>query len=123
MARIPDEIMNSESVIDSRDVIARIEHLESIDPEDRDDDERHEYATLTELREAAGGASDWPYGEILVRGSYFEEYAEEMAESIGAISADAPWPTRHIDWKAAADELRQDYTEVEFDGVTYWIRW
>lgn len=123
MVRIPDEITNGERVIDSRDVIERIEYLEGIDPDERDDDERHEYAVLTELQEAAGGASDWPHGELLIRDNYFEEYAEDMAESIGAITSDAAWPVRHIDWKAAADELRQDYTEVEFDGVTYWIRW
>lgn len=118
---IPDEVTNSESVIDSRDVIARIDYLETIDPDDRDDDERHEYAILTELQEAAGGASDWPYGETLIRDSYFEEYAEGYAEQLDLVSDG--WPTRHIDWKAAAEELREDYTEVEFDGVTYWIRW
>jgi len=27
-----------------------------------------------------------------------------------------------IDWKAAARDLQVDYTEVDFDGVSYWIR-
>ena len=27
-----------------------------------------------------------------------------------------------IDWAQAARELRMDYTSVDFDGVTYWIR-
>jgi hypothetical protein len=27
-----------------------------------------------------------------------------------------------IDWEQAAYELKQDYTEVNFDGVSYWIR-
>jgi hypothetical protein len=27
-----------------------------------------------------------------------------------------------IDWDATADNLKVDYTEVEFDGVTYLVR-
>jgi hypothetical protein len=27
----------------------------------------------------------------------------------------------HIDWDAA-NALKTDYTSVEFDGVTYWLR-
>ena len=27
-----------------------------------------------------------------------------------------------IDWAQAAHELQMDYTSVDFDGVTYWIR-
>ena len=26
------------------------------------------------------------------------------------------------DWERATRELQMDYTEVDFDGVTYWIR-
>jgi hypothetical protein len=29
---------------------------------------------------------------------------------------------RCIDWNEAASELQMDYTAVEFDGVTYWVR-
>jgi len=45
-----------------------------------------------------------------------------MAEDIGAIQKDAPWPCGFIDWEGAAEALQQDYTAGEFDGVTYWAR-
>ena len=32
------------------------------------------------------------------------------------------WPYTCIDWEQAARELRYDYTSVDFDDVTYWIR-
>jgi hypothetical protein len=32
------------------------------------------------------------------------------------------WPASHIDWSAAASALRMDYSQVEYDGVTYWYR-
>jgi hypothetical protein len=27
-----------------------------------------------------------------------------------------------IDWDATAENIQADYTSVDFDGVTYWIR-
>ena len=59
---------------------------------------------------------------------YFEEYARELAEDIGAVQADADWPLRHIDWAAAAEELKADYSEFdvtdpETGGIeTYLVR-
>lgn len=121
-------IDNSLDVIDSRDVIARIEELESeLCPSDESDGtdnaEREELATLVALAdEASGYAADWQYGETLIRDSYFEDYAQELAEDIGAIDSNATWPNNCIDWERATRELQMDYTAVDFDGVTYWIR-
>lgn len=145
-----DEITNSEEIIDSRDIIARIEHLESerqplvdaIDEADENEigseslldaqekldewdesDEGQELKALQSLAEEAEGyAPDWNHGEALIHDSHFEDYAREMAEDIGAISGDEKWPCTCIDWEKAASELQQDYTAVEFSGVTYWIR-
>ena len=154
------EISNSDDVIDSRDVIARIEELECerealADAEDeaqeavRDaeteeevkghtetlkqarealaawdgSDEGAELKALQTLADEAGGyAPDWRHGATLIRDSYFETYARELAEDIGAISGDEKWPCTCIDWEKAASELQMDYTSVEFDGVTYWVQ-
>lgn len=48
--------------------------------------------------------------------------AQELADDIGAIDSNAKWPLNHIDWEAAAEELKMDYTEVNFNGTTYYIR-
>jgi hypothetical protein len=88
-----------------------------------DEDDAKEYATLKSLAdEASGYAPDWEHGETLIRDSYFKEYAMGLAEDIGAINKDASWPNTCIDWEQAAHELQMDYTSVDFDGVTYWIR-
>lgn len=164
------EINNSQDIIDSRDVIARIEELEDqreeaavhttcvhcgldiegceVDDEWLDrggnwtcnegenaheppegtfgallEDEAEELEALKALAEEAEGyAADWRHGEALIRDSYFVEYAEQLADDIGAINRDALWPICHIDWEAAAESLKQDYTAVDFDGATYWIR-
>lgn len=118
------EITNSDDIIDSRDVIERIEDLESQGVETLlDEDEQAELTTLRELAEkGADYSSDWQYGSTLIRDSYFKEYAMELAEDIGAIDPNAAWPNNCIDWDKAAWELKMDYTSIEFDGVTYWIR-
>jgi hypothetical protein len=116
-----NEISNTDDVIDSRDVIARIEELEAQD--ERDESETDELAALKALAdEASGYAADWEHGETLIRDSYFEEYAQELAEDCGMVNANATWPNNCIDWDQAARELQMDYTAVDFDGVTYWIR-
>ncbi len=115
-------ISNNQDIIDSRDVIERINWLEAVPPDNTQED-NDELAILQKLAEQAEGyASDWTYGEALIRDSYFEEYAQDLAEDIGAIQDNAQWPYSYIDWKRAAQELQADYTSVDFDGVTYWIR-
>lgn len=174
------EITNSDDVIDSRDVIARIEELEaerealaeamaeatealgeaetaladiqaSLDElaecsdeedtakdaleearealdtatealQDWDDDNGAELAALKALAEKGEGWADWPHGETLIRDSYFEDYARELADDCGMIPDGPGWPCNCIDWEKAARELQYDYSTVDFDGVTYWIR-
>lgn len=85
-------------------------------------EEANEYLALLELCREAEGYGDWRYGETLVRDSYFANYAQQLAEDIGVVKENASWPNNCIDWEQAARELKMDYTAVDFDGVTYWLR-
>lgn len=71
--------------------------------------------------EVTQSCGDWQH-EVLISESYFKEYAQELAEDIGAVNRNADWPNNCIDWDAAAEQLKMDYTEVDFDGKAYWIR-
>ena len=58
---------------------------------------------------------------ILIAEDDFEEYVEELVTDCGYISKDLPsWI--EIDWKATANNVRQDYSEVDFRGTTYLYR-
>jgi antirestriction protein len=46
-----------------------------------------------------------------------KDFAEEMAESTGAINEDVTWPYTCIDWERAARELMYDY--CEHDGYYF----
>lgn len=138
------DIDNNQDILDSRDVIARRDELAEeqvalvADAEEataenapRAEDARN---ALIEWREdnaeelaaleafISEGSDEWSHGVTLVRESYFEDYAQELAEDIGAIRSDAAWPLTCIDWKRAARELRYDYTGADFAGVTYYYQ-
>jgi hypothetical protein len=88
-----------------------------------DGDEGQELKALLALQdEAEGYSGDWKYGATLIREDHFIAYAQDLADDIGAIDKNVKWPMNHIDWDAAAEELKQDYTEVDFDGTTYLVQ-
>lgn len=125
--------MRGADTIDTRDIIDRIAEITTLlngaDESDPDlaaeaEDLRVELDTLTTMVEDYGDSFDdnWSNGVTLIADSYFEDYAQEFAEDIGAIDRDAAWPACHIDWEAAAASLQMDYTSIELDGTTYWGR-
>ena len=112
---------NTDDIIDTRDLRSRIEELQGIDPRDESDEDELQKLTAFES-EIRDYCPDYDYGEALIHDAYFEEYAQELASDIGAISPNMTWPCNCIDWKAAARALQEDYTSAEFDGQTYWFR-
>jgi hypothetical protein len=127
------EIDNNEQIIDSRDVVERITFLrnEIADLELNDNEFTDEIENLKEeltklkiLDEDGRNefSEEWEYGVGLIHEDYFVEYAEQLAEDIGAIDKSAGWPSNYIDWDAAASALKVDYNPIDFDGETYWAR-
>lgn len=122
----------TDDYFDSRDVIERIEELSwDLQTDDKGDpildtldgENREEYEALVALRDEADGyVADFIYGETFISDEYFQQYAEQLAEDIGAVNTEAGWPNSFIDWEAAADALKVDYTSFEFRGTTYWAR-
>lgn len=124
--------LGRENIIDGRDIEKRVEEIESdLDVMDEGDATtaekaalRIELAALREIVETIEGYSEEKLRDtVLYRDDYFPTYAEEFAENIGSINpAATAWPLMHIDWKAAAEDLQQDYTSVEIEGTDYWFR-
>lgn len=94
------------------------------DKDPLDEDERERYEALCALERDLGGdlgryADNEP---TAIPEDEFVNYAQELAEDTGAIQRNASWPNNHIDWDAAADALKQDYTSFDFEGTTYLVR-
>ena len=111
--------MSRNDVLDSRDLQERIDALEDI--EERDDDEQEELDNLIAFKDEVSD-SEWDSGLQLIDEDYFEEYAQELAQDIGAIGRDAQWPLNCIDWEQAAEELKGDYRTADYNGNTYYFR-
>lgn len=88
-----------------------------------DSDEGAELKALKALADECEGYGDWRHGESLIHADHFREYAEELARDCGLVNDDtSKWPLNCIDWDEAAEELKADYMEVNFDGQTYYMR-
>lgn len=153
---------NTDKMIDSRDVIARIVELEGgrdnheecglchgadgpistfANPEPHTcvdcggtgkqaasawheacPDDAEELAALVAFAEEMSDyVSDWRHGAALIRDDHFPTYARKQADYVEGLR-EAVWPMCYIDWDAAADALKADYTSAELDGETYWGR-
>lgn len=132
-----EAISNTENVLDSRDIVKRVDDLDSgltdsereclgiTDPDvttfdDLTDEqvellkgvynehasvEFDEWVILKALiKEIEDYAGDRPSdGVTLIRDSYFETYAREFAEDIGAIQDDARWPCTCIELERSGE--------------------
>lgn len=120
-----DSITGYEDYLDSRDMQERLDYLDGFDDEDLTEDEKEEYNELYRIREELideYGKDNWEWGYGFIRHDYFPDYAEEFAKETGAIDDKQDWLTRHIDWDAVADDMQEDYWQVEMFGSTYWTR-
>lgn len=108
---------NTDSTIDSRDIIERIEELEN---NGCDFDEHEELETLKALAEECEDyAPDWTYGTTLIHRDHFKQYMDEFIQDCYEIPKDLPsFMIITVDYVA----LEEDYTSVDFDGQEYLIR-
>lgn len=135
------EVNNRQDVLDSRDIQKRIDELESdinllkdeleelLDEaeEDRDTDRigeieeeivniKSELKPLLELADA--GIPDWKYGTTLIHEDYWVKFVQDICEDISG-----PIPDYIVvDWEATADNIAQDYSQIDYDGETYYYR-
>jgi len=86
-----------------------------------DDEEAERLAALQTIDTWLDRAEDEP---TAIDEDGFEEYAEDLADDLGAYSRKASnsWPLCHIDWTAAAEALKVDYETFEFEDTTYLVR-
>jgi len=83
------------------------------------EENKEELDALNDLEIEVG--REWTHGTTLIHEDDFNDYAQDCAEDMG-MDRNQPWPYSCIDWDRAVDELRQDYTEVDFQGETYLFR-
>lgn len=66
---------------------------------------------------------EFDFGTTLISEYDFQEYCEEFVRDCGYLSRDTPALIEcNIDWSGIADDMRIDYSELEYQGTTYLFR-
>lgn len=136
-----NELDLTADILDVRDIIERVEELETAleeflgatddtcigdweEQNPQDGKELRLLQTVLDELKGNGGDEQWRgdwYPITLIRESHFTDYAQEMLEDCGVIPSNLPQYI-HIDWEATAREVLMDYSEITIDGATYFYR-
>lgn len=84
--------------------------------------ELDEIAEIDQVENEVEGYSgdNFEFGVTLISEHNFQEYCEYLTRDCGDISDDLPaLIENNIDWSGIADDMRVNYTEVEYQGRTY----
>ena len=82
-----------------------------------------ELAELEALKEEIESNSDegFEYGIQLLHENDIDDYLNDMLVDCGYIPKDLPsWI--EIDWQATYDNMKQDYSKIELNGNTFYVR-
>jgi hypothetical protein len=112
-ANLEDEINELEAI--------KLEAITEDDDANLDRDDADRLESLLQLRSELE-TEGWHNNVTLIPEDEFTDYAQQLAEDIGAISDETSWPMSCIDWEHAASELAHDYSAVTFDGDTYYYQ-
>ncbi len=118
---LQDAILDIE-IEEERDGVTEEEATTWLLSENCPHNEAKRFKGLKALKDEAESLCEWSDGATLIHENHFVDYAKQFAEDIGAISSDVSWPATHIDWDKAAEHLKMDYSTIEVEGNTYYVR-
>jgi len=114
------EALNECEDADDQEALADTLNEATAELEDWQSEYQEELDELNALESEVG--DEWMHGATMIDVDDFEEYAQEIAEDVSGMPRDQPWPFNCIDWEAAANELKMDYSSCEYQGTTYLFR-
>ena len=123
------DIENEEDYTDKRiDIDSKLEEIAEKENEIQDREFEYnryseELAELESLKEEIESNSDegFEYGIQLIHESDIDNYLNETLVDCGYIPKDMPsWI--EVDWQATYNNMKQDYSEIELNGNTFYVR-
>ena len=114
--RLKDLVKENDSEKNLSDLEDAISDFDALIPLDQD-----EIKELEELQTMRDDVTDWEYGATLINEGHFVKYCQELCEDVGDIPKGLPWYIANaIDWEQVASYMEQDYSEVTYQGETYY---
>ena len=121
-----------DNIIAIEDIIERIEELEAEQPLKNDDDLAELDKLKAIMEELKGNGGDWEwdgdwYPQMLISEDYFTDYIKELIDDCYEMPKEmnsGSWPYRHItiDYDAAAEEAKHDYSSLDIGGTEFFYR-
>jgi hypothetical protein len=123
------EVSNTQDIVSTDDIRDRIDELEEakdiLSDEDYSDEEKEGYEfgedEERELEMLEDVLKDIGDADYLINENHFEDYARGYVEDCYEGDFNE-FPFNCMDWEKVAEEMLVDYTEVSFDGVSYYYR-
>ena len=105
-------------ILDSRDLLDELKTLY-----EEDDYDRERIEMIDDLKEEVG-KDNFEMGVTFIRENYWVQYCEDLAYDCGYMDRqdDNNPLSFHIDWQGWADAVEMDYSQIDFDGDTYYWR-
>ena len=122
-------IENEEGYTDKQnDIDSKLEEIANKENEIQDCELEYnryseELAELELLKEEVGSNSDegFEYGIQLIHEDDIDDYLHDMLIDCGYLPKDLPHWIK-IDWQATYNNMKEDYTEIELNGNTFYVR-
>lgn len=133
------EIQLGDDTLDSNAILAKLQELLELEEAHEEDLENETNKTLRaaikeELDETREEIEIWQQfedycqrGEQFINEDYFVEYTKQLVRDCYEVPEEMdfnkwPWCHLQMDWEAAAEALQVDYSNVEVEDETYWVR-
>lgn len=82
-----------------------------------------ELSIISDIDYLEENLSEFDFGVTLIPEDDFVDYCEELLKELGVLPSNLPWYiSNHIDWEGVAGDIKQDYSEIEYQGQTYLYR-
>ena len=81
-----------------------------------------ELKQIEEIDTIENECSEFSFGETLIDEDDFEEYCEDFVNDCYGLRDIPQLIKNNIDWAGIADDMKQDYSEIEYQGNTYLCR-
>jgi DNA repair exonuclease SbcCD ATPase subunit len=115
----------------AKEKLAKVKEYDSPDTDSEDLEQAVEDAELDfgpdeakelkELEELESEISEWRDGNTLIHESEFVDYCKGLCEDCGDVPRNIPHYIE-INWDETAENIKADYSEVTYQGETYYVR-
>ena len=107
---------------DFDELTKHIDNSENEDVQEWKEDNSDDFDHIEEIDELENEISEFSFGATLIPEDDFEYYCEGLMEEFGYINKNTPQLIKNNKLAKYKEDMKYDYTEVTYQGVSYLVR-